>query len=227
MVVFPTHVHGLTLTMLDGQPQFADIAGGVVDACDISQSHTMSHSTMRFSLRRPRSPVSSRLTSSCTVELARRLQLSVDNLRLEHLPRIGVCPSSSRDAFDDVRVLTGIWQLLRNCGASTSGCQCTVTRRQWPNGRVTHDELRPLKALAARMAATSTRAGMSRAARWSRACGWGWRPVKRTHEELVERILHAGLAYSVVDQDTSLVVCSTDRPRTQQGPFTPCSWGFR
>jgi len=33
--------------------------------------------------------------------------------------------------------------------------------------------------------------------------------VARTHEELVERILHAGLAYSdTVDRQTSLVICN-------------------
>lgn len=51
--------------------------------------------------------------------------------------------------------------------------------------------------------------------------------VKRTHEELVERILHAGLAYSdVVDRDTSLVVCNATAPNTARA-ITPCSWGFR
>jgi DNA polymerase-3 subunit epsilon len=41
---------------------------------------------------------------------------------------------------------------------------------------------------------------------------------RRTHEELVERILHAGLAYSdVVDTTTSLVICNNDRPEQGKG----------
>ncbi len=42
--------------------------------------------------------------------------------------------------------------------------------------------------------------------------------VRRTHEELVERILHAGLAYSdSVDGETSLVVCNDARPEQGKG----------
>jgi DNA polymerase III subunit epsilon len=42
--------------------------------------------------------------------------------------------------------------------------------------------------------------------------------VGRTHEELVERILHAGLAYTDgVDRDTSLVICNEFRPAHGKG----------
>jgi DNA polymerase-3 subunit epsilon len=42
--------------------------------------------------------------------------------------------------------------------------------------------------------------------------------VGRTHEELVERILHAGLAYSdAVDRETSLVVCNDPAPEQGKG----------
>jgi DNA polymerase-3 subunit epsilon len=42
--------------------------------------------------------------------------------------------------------------------------------------------------------------------------------VQRTHEELVERILHAGLAYAdAVDRETSLVVCNESRPAHGKG----------
>ena len=42
--------------------------------------------------------------------------------------------------------------------------------------------------------------------------------VRRTHEELVERILHAGLAYSdTVDLETSLVVCNDSNPEQGKG----------
>jgi DNA polymerase-3 subunit epsilon len=95
-----------------------------------------------------------------------------------------------------------------------------VTRRRWPNGRITHEELRPLKALASRMPCAYLNPG--RYVR-GRPLVQGMRVAlsaecTRTHEELVERILHAGLAYSdVVDANTSLVVCNNDRPEQGKG----------
>ena len=42
--------------------------------------------------------------------------------------------------------------------------------------------------------------------------------VSRTHEELVERILHAGLAYAdAVDPHTSLVICNEAAPEQGKG----------
>lgn len=42
--------------------------------------------------------------------------------------------------------------------------------------------------------------------------------VDRTHEELVERIIHAGLAYSdAVDPETSLVICNERTPEQGKG----------
>ena len=42
--------------------------------------------------------------------------------------------------------------------------------------------------------------------------------VNRTHEELVERILHAGLAYTdAVDPETSLVICNEPSPAHGKG----------
>ena len=42
--------------------------------------------------------------------------------------------------------------------------------------------------------------------------------VKRTHDELVERILHAGLAYTdSVDPETSLVICNEPEPEQGKG----------
>lgn len=175
----PTHVHGLTAAMLDDQPQFADIAGEVVD---VLRGRTLVAHNVAFDyaflaaeaeIAEAELPVDFVM---CTVELARRLQLGVDNLRLETLAaHWGVPQQRPHDAFDDARVLTGILAAALESARELDVWLPVhpVTRRRWPNGRVTHDELRPLKALAAR---TSTRAGMSRAARWSRACGWGWRP---------------------------------------------------
>jgi DNA polymerase-3 subunit epsilon len=42
--------------------------------------------------------------------------------------------------------------------------------------------------------------------------------VTRTHEELVERIVHAGLAYTdAVDPETSLVICNEPAPEHGKG----------
>ena len=42
--------------------------------------------------------------------------------------------------------------------------------------------------------------------------------VKRTHEELIERILHAGLAYTdAVDPETSMVICNEPEPDQGKG----------
>ena len=70
-------------------------------------------------------------------------------------------------------------------------------RRRWPNGAVTHEELRPLKMLASRMPCPYLNPGRYEG---GGPLVQGMRvalsaEVKRTHEELVERIIHAGLAY--------------------------------
>jgi DNA polymerase-3 subunit epsilon len=95
-----------------------------------------------------------------------------------------------------------------------------VSRRRWPNGVVTHEELRPLKMLASRMPCPYLNPG-----RYQRGgpLVQGMRvalssEVTRTHEELVERIIHAGLAYAdAVDPETSLVICNEPVPEQGKG----------
>nr|BBF96493.1 DNA polymerase III, subunit epsilon [Mycobacterium triplex] len=213
----PTHVHGLTAAMLEDQPQFVDIVGDVIE---VLRGRTLVAHNVAFDysflaaeaeLAGAELPID---TVMCTVELARRCNLGTENLRLETLAaHWGVTQQRPHDAFDDALVLTGVLApALRRARELDIWLPVRpVTRRRWPNGRVTHDELRPLKVLASRM-----------------PCGYlnpgpyvGGRPlvqgmrvalaaeVGRTHEELVERILHAGLAYSdAVDRQTSLVVCN-------------------
>ena len=58
------------------------------------------------------------------------------------------------DALDDALVLAQILKptLVAGPRAQGRGCRCgRSTRRRWPNGQVTHDELRPLKMLASRL----------------------------------------------------------------------------
>ncbi|WP_077087356.1 DEDDh family exonuclease [Mycobacterium rhizamassiliense] len=213
----PTHVHGLTTAMLEDQPQFGDIVGDLVK---VLRGRTLVAHNVAFDyafvtaeaeLAGAALPVDSVM---CTVELGRRLNLGLDNLRLETLAaHWGVTQERPHDAFDDAMVLTrvlasalqrarehDIWLPVR-----------PVTRRRWPNGRVTHEELRPLKALASRMPCPYLNPGPYVR---GRPLVQGMRvalasEVRRTHEELVERILHAGLAYTdAVDHETSLVICN-------------------
>jgi DNA polymerase-3 subunit epsilon len=219
-------VHGLTAAMLEDQPQFSDIVGDVVE---LLRGRTLVAHNVAFDygfltaeaeMADVELPID---TVMCTVELARRLELGVDNLRLETLAaHWGVTQRRPHDAFDDAVVLTnvlaaalrrarerGVWLPVR-----------PVTRRHWPSGRVTHDELRPLKMLASRMPCPYLNPGpyvrgrpLVQGMRVALAA-----EVERTHEELVERILHAGLAYAdAVDRETSLVICNERRPAHGKG----------
>ncbi|MGH3634946.1 DEDDh family exonuclease [Mycobacterium sp.] len=220
----PTHVHGLTAAMLEDQPQFADIVEEVVE---LLRGRTLVAHNVAFDyaflaaeaeIADTELPVDSVM---CTVELARRLGLGTDNLRLETLAaHWGVAQQRPHDAFDDALVLTRVLAaaLERARDRDVWLPVRPVTRRSWPNGRITHDELRPLKMLASRMSCPYLNPG--RYVR-GRPLVQGMRvalaaEVRRTHEELVERILHAGLAYTdTVDRETSLVVCN--EPRAGQG----------
>ncbi|WP_375488392.1 DEDDh family exonuclease [uncultured Mycobacterium sp.] len=222
----PTHVHGLTAAMLEDQPQFCDLVG---DLGELLRGRTLVAHNVAFDyaflaaeaeFANVELPID---TVMCTVELTRRLELGVDNLRLETLAaHWGVTQERPHDAFDDALVLSrvlpaalerarqrDVWLPLR-----------PVTRRRWPNGRVTHEELRPLKMLASRMPCPYLNPGPYVQ---GRPLVQGMRVAlaaecNRTHDELVERILHAGLAYSdAVDQETSLVVCNVPRPDRGKG----------
>jgi DNA polymerase-3 subunit epsilon len=126
------------------------------------------------------------------------------------------------DALDDALVLAQILKpaLVRARERKVWLPVRPVTRRQWPNGQVTHEELRPLKTLAARLPCPYANPGRFVA---GRPLVQGMRvalsaEVTRTHEELIERILHAGLAYTdAVDPETSLVVCNEPVPEHGKG----------
>ena len=222
----PTHVHGLTPAMLAGQPQFADIIddlsaqlrGRTLVAHNVAFDYTFL--VAEAEIAEAELPIDSVM---CTLELTRRLGLGLPNLRLETLAaHWGIGQDRPHDALDDARVLAdvlaptlrrarerGVWLPVRPVG-----------RRHWPNGRVTHEELRPLKALASRMPCGYLNPG--RYVR-GRPLVQGMRVAlsadcTRTHEELVERIVHAGLVYSdVVDPDTSLVICNAEQPSQGKG----------
>jgi DNA polymerase-3 subunit epsilon len=213
----PTHVHGLTADMLADQPSFAQIAAELID---MLRGRTLVAHNVAFDyaflvaeaeMAEVELPVD---TVMCTVELTRRLSLGTENLRLETLAAHWDVPQlRPHDALDDALVLSrvlapavqralelDVWLPLRQ-----------VTRRRWPNGRVTHDELRPLKMVAARVPCPWLNPGRYVP---GRPLVQGMRvvlsaEVRRTHEELIERIMHAGLTYTdVLDTETSLVICN-------------------
>ncbi|MEV3905445.1 DEDDh family exonuclease [Mycobacterium sp. NPDC050551] len=222
----PTHVHGLTAEMLEGQPRFGDV---VDDVRAVLAGRTLVAHNVAFDysfLSAEAELVGAELpvdTVMCTVELARRLELGTENLRLETLAaHWGVPQLRPHDALDDAQVLA---QILKPTLARARERRAWLpvrpaTRRRWPNGQVTHDELRPLKMLASRLPCPYANPGRFVA---GRPLVQGMRvglsaEVKRTHEELIERIVHAGLSYSeAVDLETSLVICNEAEPEQGKG----------
>lgn len=222
----PTHVHGLTTEMLEGQPTFGEI---VEQLNGVLEGRTLVAHNVGFDyafLAAEAELVGAELpvdTVMCTVELARRLNLGTENLRLETLAaHWGVTQMRPHDALDDALVLA---QILKPALAGAHDRKAwlpvrPVSRRRWPNGLVTHDELRPLKTVASRLPCSYQNPGRFIA---GRPLVQGMRvalssEVTHTYEELIERILHAGLAYAdTVDQQTSLVICDELDPEQGRG----------
>ncbi|MBX7452847.1 DEDDh family exonuclease [Mycobacterium sp. G7A2] len=222
----PTHVHGLTAEMLAGQPTFGDVAADLVE---VLRGRTLVAHNVGFDysflaaeaeLVDVELPVENVM---CTVELARRLDLGLANLRLETLAgHWGISQMRPHDALDDAMVLAQILKpvLVRARERRVWLPVHPVTRRSWPNGRVTHDELHPLKVVAARRPCPYANPGRFVPQRpLVQGMRVGLAGVQgRTYEELLERILHAGLAYTeTVDQHTSLIVCDETSPEQGKG----------
>lgn len=222
----PTHVHGLTAEMLEGQPTFAEVAPRLME---ILRGRTLVAHNVAFDyaflaaeaeLVGAELPVESVM---CTVELARRLALGTENLRLETLAaHWGVTQMRPHDALDDALVLA---QILKPTLVAARERKSwlpirSVTRKTWPSGQVTHEELRPLKALAARLPCPFQNPGPFLA---GRPLVQGMRvalsaDMTRTHDEVIERILDAGLAYTEnIDQQTSVVLCNEPVPEQGRG----------
>jgi DNA polymerase-3 subunit epsilon len=222
----PTHVHGLTTEMLEGQPCFGDVVG---DLIELLRGRTLVAHNVGFDyafLAAEAEMVNAQLpidTVMCTVELTRRLELGTENLRLETLAaHWGITQMRPHDALDDALVLAQILKpvLVRARERKVWLPVRPVTRREWPNGQVTHEELRPLKMLASRLPCPYLNPGRFVA---GRPLVQGMRvalsaEVTRTHEELVERIVHAGLSYTEsVDPQTSMVICNEAEPEHGKG----------
>lgn len=222
----PTHVHGLTAEMLEGQPTFADIVPQLTEVLHgrtlVAHNAAFDYSFLaaEAELAGAQLPVD---TVMCTVELARRLHLGTENLRLETLAgHWGVTQMRPHDALDDALVLA---QILKPTLAQARERRAwlpvrSVSRKIWPNGQITHEELRPLKVLAARMACPFQNPGLFVA---GRGLVQGMRvalsaEMTHTHEEVIERILDVGLSYAEsVDHQTSLVVCNESAPEQGKG----------
>jgi DNA polymerase-3 subunit epsilon len=222
----PTHVHGLTTEILEGQPTFAEI---VDQLTDVLRGRTLVAHNVAFDysfLAAEAELVGAELpvdTVMCTVELARRLELGTENLRLETLAaHWGITQMKPHDALDDAMVLAQILKpvLVRARERKVWLPLRPVSRRLWPNGQVTHEELRPLKMLASRLPCPHLNPGRFVT---GRPLVQGMRvalsaEVTRTHEELIERIVDAGLSYTDnVDPETSLVICNEAAPEHGKG----------
>ncbi|MDH6243561.1 DNA polymerase-3 subunit epsilon [Mycobacterium sp. OTB74] len=222
----PTHVHGLTAEMLADQPTF----GEVVEELDevlagrtlVAHNVGFDYAFLAAECERVGTvlPVDSVM---CTVELARRLDLGTENLRLETLAGYyGVTQINPHDALDDAMVLAQILKpALAAARERTRWLPVRSTgRKRWPNGTITHDELRPLKVLASRMLCSYVNPGRFLP---GQPLVQGMRvalsaETRRSHEEVIERILHAGLSYAdCVDAQTSLVICNDPAPAQGKG----------
>src|ERR1700744_2103556 len=108
----PTHIHGLTAEMLEDQPQFSDIVGDVVELLRgrTLVAHNVAFDYAFLTAEAEMADVELPIdTVMCTVELARRLELGIENLRLETLAaHWGLTQRRPHDAFDDAVVLTNV-----------------------------------------------------------------------------------------------------------------------
>ena len=153
----PTHVHGLTAEMLAGKPCFADVAAELIEVLRgrTLVAHNVSFDYSFLVAEAEQAGLELPIDSvMCTVELARRLDLDVDNMRLETLAaHWGVSQIRPHDALDDALVLAHILKpaLVRARERRVWLPLRPVERRHWPSGLVTHDELRPLKMIASRL----------------------------------------------------------------------------
>lgn len=108
----PTNIHGLTRHTLAGQPRFSDIAPALMTLLDgrilVAHNAAFDYAFLDAEARR----IGATLPTTdvlCTVELAARLNLDVDNVKLATLARHwGIAQARPHDALDDAVVLTRV-----------------------------------------------------------------------------------------------------------------------
>ena len=160
------HVHGLTAEMLAGQPCFGDVAAELIEvlrgrtlvAHNVGFDYAFLAAEAELLVELPIDAV------MCTVELARRLELGTENLRLETLAaHWGISQMRPHDALDDALVLAQIlkpvlvrarerkvWLPLRPVTRRTGRTGMSPTRscarsRCWRRGCRALPQSRPLR----------------------------------------------------------------------------------
>ena len=108
----PTHIHGITTEMLAGQPRFADIATELTELLGgrtlVAHNVAFDYAFLEAEARRVGIGLPIQ-TVMCTVELAARLSLDVEDLKLATVARHWNIPQTRpHDALDDAWVLSQI-----------------------------------------------------------------------------------------------------------------------
>lgn len=112
----PVHVHGITTDRLVGAPRFSDVAGYLASLLAgrvfVAHNARFDWGFVTAEMARADQPLSVG-TRLCTRNLAKRLDLPVENLKLATLAaHWEIEQLQAHDAADDTRVLV---QVLRNC----------------------------------------------------------------------------------------------------------------
>jgi DNA polymerase-3 subunit epsilon len=128
----PTHVHGLTAEMLEGQPCFADVAPKIVDVLRGPHSgrpQTSASTTRSWRPRRSWSESNCRSTRDVHGRVGPSARPRLRNLRLETLAaHYDISQMKPHDALDDALVLAQI-SSRRWSGARAQGLAAAAPRR--------------------------------------------------------------------------------------------------
>ena len=221
----PTHVHGITADMLEDQPTFADIAKDLSELVHgrtlVAHNAGFDHSFLvaEAELARTALPVD---TVMCTVELARRLDLGLENLRLETLARHWEsrrrAPTTpSDDALVLSRVLTPALQRARerDVAAGAAGDPAVLAQRSGhPRRTQAIEDARLADGLPISEPGPVPAGWSAGPGHASGALGRGEPYPRGTRRTNPAR----GLAYAdAVDPETSLVICNETAPDHGKG----------
>ena len=108
----PTHIHGITQDMLIGKPRFSDVAANLAAILTgrtlVAHNAAFDYGFLAAEARRASTPLPVQ-SALCTLELARTLELGLDNLKLATLAKHwNVTQARPHDALDDALVLARI-----------------------------------------------------------------------------------------------------------------------
>ena len=141
----PTAIHGLTTEVLAGQPEFHEVAGELAEmlAGSVFVAHNAEFDYGFVAAEAARAGIVLPVDKiMCTVDLARRLTLDVENFKLATLAKFwGVNQARPHDALDDARVLTGVLHHAL-CMAAESGVSLPIRSVHRLSGTVLSRSLR-------------------------------------------------------------------------------------